>query len=174
MAARFRLRELLEAHEPTLSQSELERVSGVSFATINRLATNATKQVSLETLDRLARELGLEPGDLIERTPEKRRVASQINALQAWPVCRSASRDAPSCPGPSRDCIPSSAWLTTNRIVAPHHPADCGSSRRFRTDGEPPRFGKSALIYVPAVLIWLTLSRAQPSGSVSLASRDSD
>lgn len=34
-------------------------------------------------------------------------------------------------------------------------------------DGEPPRFGRSALIYVPAVLIWLTLdlvrSRQGPS-----------
>lgn len=77
MAARFRLRELIE--EAGLSQSELSRRSGVSFATINRLAQNATEQVSLKTLDRLSIALGealgrtVEPGDLLEREPEKRR-----------------------------------------------------------------------------------------------------
>lgn len=71
MAARFRLRELIE--ESGLSQSELSRRSGVSFATINRLAQNATEQVSLKTLDRLSLALGeslgreVAPGELLER-----------------------------------------------------------------------------------------------------------
>lgn len=70
MAARFRLRELLE--QADISQTELARRAEVSFATVNRLATNATGQVSLETLDRLALVLGVEPGELIVRESSKR------------------------------------------------------------------------------------------------------
>lgn len=66
----FCLRELLE--KLGLSQSELARRSGVSFATINRMCTNATSQVSLETLDKLADALGVAPGDLIAKEPAKR------------------------------------------------------------------------------------------------------
>ena len=71
MTARFRLRELLEARG--ISQSQLARDSGVSFATINRMCTNATEQVSLKTLDSLASVLAVAPGDLIETVPEKRK-----------------------------------------------------------------------------------------------------
>ena len=71
MTARFRLRELLEARG--LSQSQLARDAGVSFATVNRLCTNATEQVSLATLDKIAGVLGVAPGDLIELVPEKRK-----------------------------------------------------------------------------------------------------
>ncbi len=63
MATRFRLREILGDQ---MSQSELARQAGVSFATVNRLCTNATTRVDLETLDRLSAVLGCEPGDLIE------------------------------------------------------------------------------------------------------------
>lgn len=65
---RFRLREILE--QRGVSQSELSRQSGVSFATINRLCTNATRQVSLDTLERLAQALGCEPTDFLERVQE--------------------------------------------------------------------------------------------------------
>lgn len=65
MPTTFRLREILE--KCGMSQSELSRISGVSFATINRMCTNATAQVSLDTLDRLAHALGVEPGALIVR-----------------------------------------------------------------------------------------------------------
>lgn len=62
---RFRLRALID--KAGMSQSELSRRSGVSFATINRMCTNATATVALETLDRLATALGVEPGELFER-----------------------------------------------------------------------------------------------------------
>jgi transcriptional regulator with XRE-family HTH domain len=65
---RFRLREILE--EIGMSQSELSRQSGVSFATINRMCTNATRQVSLDTLERLAKALQREPTELIGRFRE--------------------------------------------------------------------------------------------------------
>lgn len=69
---RFRLRELLE--EAGISQSDFAAQSGVSFATINRLCTNATGQVSLETLDKIASSLGVEPGELLVReAPAKRK-----------------------------------------------------------------------------------------------------
>ena len=71
MSARFRVRELLEKAD--LTQSELARRAEVSFATVNRLCTNATNQVSLETLDKIAAVLGVEPGDLLERVPKKPR-----------------------------------------------------------------------------------------------------
>ena len=70
MAARFRLAELLE--ERGMSQSELARRSGITFATVNAMARNRTDGVKLETLDRLARVLGVEPGDLIA-TDRKRK-----------------------------------------------------------------------------------------------------
>ena len=65
VAVRFRLHELLE--EQGISQSELARRSGISFVTINGIANNRTKQVSLKTLDAIAVALKVEPGELLER-----------------------------------------------------------------------------------------------------------
>lgn len=69
MTTRFRLRGLLDAAR--ISQSELSRQTGLSLATVNRLSTNTTQRVDLGTLDRLSTALGCEPGDLIERAPER-------------------------------------------------------------------------------------------------------
>jgi putative transcriptional regulator len=69
MAARFRLGALLE--ERGMSQSELARRSGITFATINAMTRNRTTGVQLDTLDRLARALGVEPGALIERVRKR-------------------------------------------------------------------------------------------------------
>ena len=61
-----------------MTQSELSRRSGVSLTTINRMANNLTGQVSLKTLDSLARALSellgkpVEHGDLIVRVTEKK------------------------------------------------------------------------------------------------------
>lgn len=66
MAVQFRLREVIEAKDT--NQSELSRNSGVSFATINRMCTNATRQVSLDIIDSLCAALDVQPGDLFERT----------------------------------------------------------------------------------------------------------
>lgn len=71
MPTKFRLREILERIE--MSQSELARQSGVSMATINRMCTNATGQVSLETLDKIATALGIEPNELIVKEKKGRK-----------------------------------------------------------------------------------------------------
>lgn len=73
MTVRFRLHELLEKREKSgqpMSQSELSRRSGVSYTTINAIALNKTRQVSLATLDSLCAALGVEPGELLEREGE--------------------------------------------------------------------------------------------------------
>ncbi len=87
MTARFRLDAILEtaraAGGEEISQSELSRRSGVSFTTVNRMCQNHTEQVSLKTLDALSAALTeltgkvFEPGDLIERVPEKKRGKSR-------------------------------------------------------------------------------------------------
>lgn len=71
MAVTFRLREVLD--QRGISQSEASRQSGVSFATINRMCTNATRQVSLDVLDQLSSWLGIDPGELLEREPVTKR-----------------------------------------------------------------------------------------------------
>jgi DNA-binding Xre family transcriptional regulator len=56
-----------------MSQSELARRSGVSFTTVNAIANNKTRRVDLDTLDALAKVLDVQPGELLEREPARRR-----------------------------------------------------------------------------------------------------
>jgi DNA-binding Xre family transcriptional regulator len=67
----FRLREVLE--QRGINQSEASRQSGVSFATINRMCTNATREVSLDVLEKLCTWLDVAPGELLEREPKRKR-----------------------------------------------------------------------------------------------------
>jgi DNA-binding Xre family transcriptional regulator len=64
MPVRFKLQELLDSQSPPMSQSELSRRSGISLVTINAIANNRTRQVSLETIDSISSALGVEPGAL--------------------------------------------------------------------------------------------------------------
>lgn len=64
MTTTFRLRELLAEHG--LTQAEAAALAGVGVQTVSRLCRNATAQVSLDTLDRLATALGVTPADLLE------------------------------------------------------------------------------------------------------------
>ncbi len=70
MATRFRVEEELGER---MTQNELARLAAVHYVTVNRLCRNATTRVDLDTLDRVSEVLGCEPGDLLERTPEKRK-----------------------------------------------------------------------------------------------------
>jgi len=71
MPLRFRLQELLDSRDPPMSQSELARRSGISLVTINAIANNRTKQVSLETLDNISGALAIFPGELFKRVSAK-------------------------------------------------------------------------------------------------------
>ena len=73
MPTRFRLLEVLERSDPPISQRELARRAGVSPTTVNRMCANLTGQVSLRTLDALARVLDVEPGELLEREGKRRK-----------------------------------------------------------------------------------------------------
>ena len=65
------MREVLEAAKT--GQSEAARQSGVSFATVNRMCTNATRRVDLDVIDRLCATFRVDPGDLFEYVPERKR-----------------------------------------------------------------------------------------------------
>lgn len=71
MHARFQLAELLE--DAGMSQRQLAADSGVSPTTINRMCRNLTRQVSLATLEELAKPLGCKPQDIITDAPPGRR-----------------------------------------------------------------------------------------------------
>ena len=75
VTTRFRLDAVLADLKEPMSQSELSRRSGISMTTINAMALNKTKQVSLATLDAISAALGVDPGSLIEREapPARRR-----------------------------------------------------------------------------------------------------
>lgn len=66
MTVKFGLRGVLERKR--MSQSEASRVTGVSFATINRLCQQTTTRVDLAVIDKLCRELQVKPGDLLVYT----------------------------------------------------------------------------------------------------------
>ena len=71
MPVLFRLDDVLA--ERDMSQTELARLSRVSLVTVNAMKRNRTKQVSLETLDKLCGVLECEPGDLLKRDAPTRR-----------------------------------------------------------------------------------------------------
>ena len=70
MAVQFRLDKLLEERKrdgAPITQSELARLADVTFATVNAIANNRTRQVHLDTLDKLCKALSVDPGALFER-----------------------------------------------------------------------------------------------------------
>ena len=68
---RLRLRDLRAAKGFT--QEELASIAQVRQATISQLESDGSAGVSFAVLERLANALGVEPADLIERTPKQPR-----------------------------------------------------------------------------------------------------
>ncbi len=68
----IRLRELREAAD--LSQEELANQVGVRQATISEQETGRSRRISYDLIERLADALGVEPGDLFERVPKRRKL----------------------------------------------------------------------------------------------------
>lgn len=61
--ARLRIKEIAE--EKKLNQSQLQLKSGVTPPLLNRYWHNHTQSVALDPLEKIARALGVQPGDLI-------------------------------------------------------------------------------------------------------------
>ncbi|MBP6670166.1 MAG: helix-turn-helix transcriptional regulator [Gemmatimonadales bacterium] len=66
----LRLRELREARG--LTQRALAESAGISQATVARLESGSLRNVTLDTVERLADALGVPAGRLITHTPRRR------------------------------------------------------------------------------------------------------
>ncbi len=67
----FRLRVKEVAESKGYNMSSLSRSSDVSFRTIKRMWKNPQHDVTLSTLYRIAKTLGVRTGDLIEEVPDE-------------------------------------------------------------------------------------------------------
>lgn len=67
---RLKVKEI--AWQKGLSQAKLSRMSDVDITTVRKIYQQPTKaNVTLETLSRLAKALGVDPRDLIENVPDE-------------------------------------------------------------------------------------------------------
>jgi putative transcriptional regulator len=69
MTIRVNLDHLLLDHRLTLT--ELAERIGITIANLSVLKTNKARAIRFSTLEALCRELGCQPGDLLEWTPEE-------------------------------------------------------------------------------------------------------
>lgn len=53
-----------------VSQSRLSRLADIDQGTMRRIFNDPRSNITLETLNRLARALGVQPGDLLEYEPD--------------------------------------------------------------------------------------------------------
>ena len=65
---RLRVKELLQ--ERNISMGKLSRLSDLSLSTINRVCNDPTYSPTLNTLERIAKALGVHIQDLFEETPD--------------------------------------------------------------------------------------------------------
>ncbi|HWS83589.1 MAG TPA: helix-turn-helix transcriptional regulator [Ktedonobacteraceae bacterium] len=66
---RLRIKEIAE--QKGFNQSSLSRAADVSFNTIKRIYRDPYKEVTLTTLERIAKALGVSIADLIEEIPNE-------------------------------------------------------------------------------------------------------
>ncbi len=52
--------------ERRMSIKDLQRQTGISYAALHSLYSDTSKRVDLETLDKICRALGVQPGDILE------------------------------------------------------------------------------------------------------------
>jgi DNA-binding Xre family transcriptional regulator len=65
---RLRVKEIAE--QKGFNQSSLSRAADVSFNTIKRIYRDPYKEVTITTLERIAKALGVSIADLIEEIPD--------------------------------------------------------------------------------------------------------
>ena len=64
-----------ETGEPVLTQTELERLSGVSQSVVSTLISGKMKRIDLKTINGLCNFFQVQPGDLFDYTPDEDPVA---------------------------------------------------------------------------------------------------
>jgi DNA-binding Xre family transcriptional regulator len=69
MAVRWRLKDIAEPER--WSARKIAEATGLAYNTVWGIWANKSKRADLDTLDTLAQLLKIEPGQLIERVPEK-------------------------------------------------------------------------------------------------------
>ncbi len=74
MAIRLRIKEV--ARKKGVSMGKLQRDADVAYNTATRMYKNPYHVITTETLGKLARALGVSPGELIEEVPDETTSAS--------------------------------------------------------------------------------------------------
>ncbi len=74
MAVRLRVREV--AQEKGIGMGKLQRMSDVAYNTVRRIYIYPFDTTTTETLGKIARALGVPPGELIEEVPNDSQNAS--------------------------------------------------------------------------------------------------
>ncbi len=69
MAIRLRIKEV--ARKKGVSMGKLQRDADVAYNTVKRMYKNPYHVITTETLGKLARALGVPPGELIEEVPDE-------------------------------------------------------------------------------------------------------
>jgi DNA-binding Xre family transcriptional regulator len=72
MTLTFRLHEIIAANGGKPSLYALAKAAGLSYPTVYGINHNRTRGISLDVLEALADQLGVEPGDLFTRNQRKR------------------------------------------------------------------------------------------------------
>ena len=67
-----------EAKKRGINQSQLQIKAGVTPQLLNRYWNNNTQSVALEQLEKIAKALGVKPGDLIVSEEEAQLMASEM------------------------------------------------------------------------------------------------
>jgi DNA-binding Xre family transcriptional regulator len=68
MAIRLRIKEV--ARKKGFSMGKLQRDADVAYNTVKRMYKNPYHVITTETLGKIARALGVSPGELIEEVPD--------------------------------------------------------------------------------------------------------
>ncbi len=68
MAVRLRVKEI--AKQKGFSMGKLQRDADVAYNTVKRMYKNPYHVITTETLGKLAKALGVPPGELIEEVPD--------------------------------------------------------------------------------------------------------
>lgn len=69
-AAMIRLKVKEVAEAKGFNQSTLSRASDIGFSTIRRIFQDPYREITTTTLERIARALQVEPGELLELVPD--------------------------------------------------------------------------------------------------------